>query len=438
MTAELHDVEAIHIGRYDLEAERYVLGAILATSGRALFEIGQLAPADFFRPEHEQLFALMHGMHGRGDVVEVQAVAQRLVGSPIRGIGLPQLVDMFSSCVTAANASYYAQTVRQLGRLRRLQAASMRIAQMTGSCDISAVDEVVEQARAEIDSAGDNSSTGEISSLGELLSTAMQRWQSPETGILPTGLLDFDDMLAGGLRPGHLLIVGARPAVGKSVVASVIAHAVARRGVGTLFCSLEMSRDEVTDRVAADIASVDVGRLTRRELRPEDWERLKTAQASASGWPLKVVDRADQTVSGVRARARDVSRRKGGLGLVVVDYLQLMKPSDSKAPRQEQVASISRGLKLLAKEMQVPVVALAQVNRGPMNRTDKRPAMSDLRESGSIEADADEIVLLHRDDKESPGEIEFIVEKNRHGRTGTVALAWAPHFSRVASMARGF
>ncbi len=157
MTAELHDVEAIHIGRYDLEAERYVLGAILATSGRALFEIGQLAPADFFRPEHEQLFALMHGMHGRGDVVEVQAVAQRLVGSPIRGIGLPQLVDMFSSCVTAANASYYAQTVRQLGRLRRLQAASMRIAQMTGSCDISAVDEVVEQARAEIDSAGDNS-----------------------------------------------------------------------------------------------------------------------------------------------------------------------------------------------------------------------------------------------------------------------------------------
>ncbi len=239
-------------------------------------------------------------------------------------------------------------------------------------------------------------------------------------------------MLAGGLRPGHLLIVGARPAVGKSVVASVIAHAVARRGVGTLFCSLEMSRDEVTDRVAADIASVDVGRLTRRELRPEDWERLKTAQASASGWPLKVVDRADQTVSGVRARARDVSRRKGGLGLVVVDYLQLMKPSDSKAPRQEQVASISRGLKLLAKEMQVPVVALAQVNRGPMNRTDKRPAMSDLRESGSIEADADEIVLLHRDDKESPGEIEFIVEKNRHGRTGTVALAWAPHFSRVA------
>lgn len=422
--------------RNDNAAEMYVLGAVLESGGRALDDITNLTAEDFYRPVHEALFALMRGMHSKGEPTEAMNVFQRVTTSPIRGLEPVYLHDLMRACTTWRNVEWYARTVRQLARLRRLRAAGERLIQMAGDTDIDKVDETVEAARAEVDIAGRDESTGELASIGDLMLAAMDRWESQESGVLPTGLHDLDRALSGGLRPGHLFIVGARPAVGKSVVASVVAHAMAKQGAGVLFSSLEMTRDEVTDRIAADVASVNLTHLTERNLSEDDWQRVSNAHRKVADWPLRVQDRAELTVAQIRARARDVARSSQGLGIVVVDYLQLVKAADVRAPRQEQVASVSRALKVMAKELQVPVVALAQVNRASTMRTDKRPTMSDLRESGGIEADADEIILLHRDDKDLPGEIEFIIEKNRHGRTGKVSMAWSPHYSRVSSMAR--
>ncbi|GAB3251703.1 replicative DNA helicase [Kineosporia babensis] len=418
---------------FDNDAERYVLGAILHTGGRSLDALEGLKGSDFYRPTHEDLFGRLQAMYGRGEPVELAAVARGLTDNPIRGFPVPEIAGLMRACVTAANADWYARTIRQKARLRKLHKACLAGLNIAATCSIERVDEAVEQVRAELDAAGDDRSRSELSTFGDLFLAAMDRWESKEEGILPTGLRDLDDMLSGGLRPGHLLIIGARPAVGKSVVASVIAHTTAKGGVGTFFPSLEMSKEELTDRVVADIADVDLEKLTRRCLNENDWTKVAKAYKRSSHWPLVVIDKGNMTINEIRSRARDVARRDHKLGLIVLDYLQLVKPADSKAPRQEQVASVSRGLKLLAKELKVPIIALAQVNRASTARSDKRPMMSDLRESGSIEADADEIVLLHRDDKESPGEIEFIIEKNRHGRTGTVSMAWAPHRSRVVS-----
>jgi replicative DNA helicase len=423
-----------NIPRHDLPAEMYILGAILESGGRAFDEITSLSAEDFYRPVHESLFTLMRGMHAKGEPTEAMNVFQRITTSPIRGLEPIYLHDLQRSCTTWKNVEWYARTVRQLARLRRLRAAGDRLIQMAGETDIDKVDETIEAARSEVDIAGRDEAVGDLSSIGDLMLAAMDRWESQESGVLPTGLRELDHALSGGLRPGHLFIIGARPAVGKSVVASVVAHAMAKQGVGVLFSSLEMTRDEVMDRIAADVATVDLTHLTERKLTEDDWRKVSNAHRRLADWPLKVLDRAELTVSQIRAKARDVARSPQGLGIVVVDYLQLVTAADVRAPRQEQVASVSRALKVMAKELGVPVVALAQVNRGSTQRTDKRPVMSDLRESGGIEADADEIILLHRDDKEMMGEIEFIIEKNRHGRTGSIKLAWSPHYSRVSNM----
>lgn len=254
--------------------------------------------------------------------------------------------------------------------------------------------------------------------------------------MLPTGWADLDDMLTGGLRPGHLVIIGARPSVGKSLVATELARQVAARGTGVLFASLEMSCDEVTNRIAASMTRVPLSTLTGGRANDEEMDRLGTLLARVADWPLHIDDRASVGVAGIRGRAGDLARTPRGLGLVVVDYLQLITPPDLRAPREQQVASFSRALKLLAKDLGVPVVALSQINRAPMMRADKRPLMSDLRESGAIEADADEILLLHRED-EDPEELEVNVVKNRHGETGTVYLTWMPHVGTIGNRAWG-
>jgi replicative DNA helicase len=427
--------------RHDIDTERYVLGAVLLSAGRAFDLLGDITGTDFHRPQHEALWDLLSRMHTKREPVELKPVAQRAEDEKLPGIDAGFLFDIQSGCTTWRNVEWYARKLRDLARLRRLQQAGLEATHLASEAPLESADDAVEAIRAKVDAAASASPFGAADadpSFGDLLLEAMERWESPAEATLPTGLYDLDQKLNGGLRAGHLFIVGARPAVGKSVVASVIAHAAVRHGVGTLFASLEMSRDELMDRVCADAASVDLTRLTQRSLTEEDWRKVRKLLGEASDWPLTIDDRAHLNVTMIRAKARDVTRKPTGLGLVVVDYLQLVKPTTDKVSRQEQVASVSRNLKLLARELGVPVVALAQVNRGPEGRADRRPSMSDLRESGAIEADADEIILLHRDDKESPGEIEFIIEKNRHGRTGTVAMAWAPHYSRVASMARDF
>lgn len=413
---------------HDLDAERAVLGAVLYSGGRVLDRL-QLTADDFFHGPHGELWTLMHNLNDAGKPVEAAAV---LAVSDRKNVHGPTLIE----CVAAQTSSpdFYAAQLRAHTVRRRIDVAGARLQQLAATDADYEPEELIELARGLVDAqTGTGDTHASSTSLGETLVDGLERWCTPDTNVLPTGWLDLDDKLLGGLRPGHLTVIGARPSVGKSMVCTELAAKVTSLGVRTLLSSLEMSRAEVTDRIAASGTRVALAALTAGRADDEQMDKLAGFLTRAQDWPLEIDDRAGVTVSAIRGRARDLTRRPGGLGLVIVDYLQQVIPADRRAPRQEQVASISRGLKLLAKDLQVPVVALAQVNRGPTARENKRPTMSDLRESGAIEADADEVWLLHRDD-ESPHELEVNVVKNRHGATGMVPLGWHPYTGRVTNI----
>lgn len=420
---------------HDAHAEQATLGAILS-SARALAEVAEvLEPGDFYRPAHQAVYRAALHLEQAGEPVDPVTVADHLerTGDLARIGGAPYLHTLFAAVPTAANAAYYADIVAERATLRRLLEASQRIAQhaLTGTANGDVAD-VVENARQTLDSVTSRARAEvAVHDLDALAVDALDRYASPEPPSLATGWPDLDDIL-GGLRPGTLTVIGARPGVGKSVLGINLVTHTASRGLGALFCSLEMPRTEVVDRIMANLASVELDRINRHRLAPDDWNRVRAAASDLKGWPLKVVDHHSMSLARVRAVARDRVRTPLGLHLLAVDYLQLMRPADPRAPREQQVASFSRGLKLLAKELAVPVVALAQVNRGSEQRSDRRPALADLRESGSIEADADAVLLLHHD-PEHPGELEVTTAKNRHGRTGTTYLGWSPHYARAGA-----
>ncbi|XVV05817.1 replicative DNA helicase [Actinosynnema sp. CA-248983] len=420
---------------HDERAEQATLGAILSSS-RALAEVAEmLEPGDFYRPTHQAVYRATLNLYQAGEPVDPVTVADQLerAGDLARVGGAPYLHTLFSSVPTATNATYYAEIVAERAVLRRLLEAGQRITQLSlNGVNGAEAAEVVENARQVLDSVTSRARAEiAVHDLDDLTAEALNRYASPEPPALATGWPDLDEII-GGLRPGTLTIVGARPGVGKSVLGVNLVTYAASRGLGALFCSLEMPRSEVVDRIIANLASVDLDRITKHRLTPDDWNRVHRAAADLQGWPLKIVDHGHVGLTTVRSLGRDRARTSLGLSLLVVDYLQLMRAADSRAPREQQVAGNSRGLKLLAKELDVPVVALAQVNRGSEQRSDRRPALADLRESGSIEADADAVLLLHHD-PDHPGEIEVGIPKNRHGRTGSVHLGWSPHYARAGS-----
>lgn len=413
---------------HDVEAERAVIGSVLYSGGRRLDDL-QVTGEDFFHPTHAELWALMQQMRAAGDPVEATALLAR---SDRKAAHAPAI----HACVAAATPSpgFYAEQLRGHTARRRIDVAGARLQQLAATGAEYDVAELIEHARALVD---EQTQTGEqhrgtVTLLDELVA-GFDRWGVPDTNVLPTGWVDLDEMLDGGLRPGHFIVIGARPAVGKSLVATELAGNVVAAGTGTLFSSLEMSAREVVDRIAASKAKVPLSALSSGRADENQLGKLQSLLTRAADWPLEIDDRAGVGVAAIRGRARDLTRRPRGLGLVIVDYLQLVAPADRRAPREQQVASISRGLKLMAKDLQVPVVALSQVNRGPAGRENKRPTMSDLRESGSIEADADEIWLLHRDE-DKPAELEVNVAKNRHGSTGLVELGWRPYIARITNI----
>lgn len=414
---------------YDPLAERSVLGAAM-TSPRALADVvGLLSPADFFDQRHAFVFEAIAHLAELGtavDPITVQAELERR-GKPNAAVFL---LDVYGEVPTAANAARYAELVADKALLRRLAETGQRAVQIAYSSTSDAA-AAVEDIRAEFDqvaSARRSSSTATAASA--IAEAALQRYAAPQPSALPTGLAELDDLLNGGLRPGTLTVVGARPGVGKSVLGVNLGLNVARNRRSALIFSLEMTEAEVGDRMIANLASVELDRITRHRLSDRDWQRVEQAAISLRGWPLNVLDFPNIGLTGIRTLARDHLRSAAGLDLVVIDYLQLIRPADPRANREQQVAAISRGLKLLAKELGVPVVALAQVNRGSEARADKRPALADLRESGAIEADADAVILLHHDiDRE--GKLELHLPKNRSGRQGVAHIDWAPHYSRV-------
>lgn len=422
----------------NVEAERAVIGSVL--SGVDITDLAdELAADDFYQPRHGTIWEACITVSRRGDRPDPVMVGSELGGDLQKIGGAPYLAELIGADVAPhpAQALHYARMIVGCALQRRLYDAGTRVQQLAGHAEDPAW--AAEEARKVVDIAAAHGLDEQAGiGAGQLLEETIDALEGDADSGLSTGWADLDNDV-NGLRAGQLVIVGARPSVGKSVVAGNIASHLAQQGVGVHFASLEMTRREVMNRMLADFAGVPLDRIVGHRLREDDWHQVGRKASRIREWPLWVDDTAQQSLLQIRSRAR-TTKRRFGLGLIVVDYLQLMAPRDRRVPREQQVGELSEGLKNLAKELEVPVIALAQLNRGSADRQDKRPVMSDLRESGRIEADADHVWLLHRQDlvdrNSTTGELEVLIAKNRNGPSGKVVkLAFQGHFSRAASLA---
>jgi replicative DNA helicase len=433
----------------DVAAEQSVLGGMLLSKDAIADVVELLRPADFYRPAHARIFEMVLDLYGRGEPADAVTVAAALAdaGELARVGGAGYLHTLMASVPTAANAAYYAKIVGERAVLRRLIEAGTRIVQLGygssggGGRDVDDLVDIAQQAVYEVTErrVGDD-----FAVLSDLLQPTLDEIEAvgAQGGVMtgvPTGFTDLDRLL-NGLHPGQLVIVAGRPGLGKSTAAMDFARtASVRHNFASAIFSLEMSKVEIVMRLLSAEARVPLHVLRSGQLSDDDWTKLARRMGEISEAPLFVDDTPNMTLMEIRAKARRL-RQRHDLKLIVVDYLQLMTSPKRVESRQQEVAELSRGLKLLAKEIECPVVAVSQLNRGPEQRTDKRPQLSDLRESGSIEQDADVVILLHRDDyydRESPraGEADFIVAKHRNGPTDTVTVAAQLHLSRFVDMA---
>jgi replicative DNA helicase len=432
---------------HSLEAEVSVLGASLLSRAAASDTVELLTAEDFYRNAHRVVFEGIQGLVATGEPVDTVTLTEWLarrdrldeVG------GAAGLHDLTTAVPTAANAAYYARIVREKSLLRRLIDAGTAVAKL-GYEAVEDADKVVDQAESMIYEVAQTGTTGEYARLGDLLSESFAQIeklaeQNSEVTGLATGFDDLDRLTAG-LQPQNLIILAARPAMGKSSLVLGMSHFVsARLGKPSILFSLEMSKLEIVNRLLSSEARIDSSRLRTGRLEDTDWRKLADALGTLSEAPLFIDDTPSITLMEIRAKSRRL-KQKHGLDLIIVDYLQLMSSNGRSDNRQQEVAEISRGLKMLAKELDVPVIALSQLSRQPESRTDKRPMLADLRESGSIEQDADIVGFIYRDevyDEDSPdkGIAELIIAKHRNGATGVVKLAFLNHLTKFANLARG-
>lgn len=410
----------------DIEAERSVLGAMLQAREVIADVTEILTGPEFYRPAHETIYRTILAMVGRGEPVDAVTVGDSLAreGEAQRIGGTEYLLDLIQAVPAPSAGAFYAEIVAKMSTRRLLAAAGRRIASMASQPGDEA--ELVELARKEVDSTS-RVTTHTVRSFGETIDVMLgQLDEKPDQ--IPTPWAAVNEII-GGLRPGGLYVVGARPSVGKSVIALQLAKAMTARGA-VAFSSLEMSEADVQTRAVSGDLRIDLDRLLRRDLTPGDWTKIRDRRAAWQQVPLFIDDNSGVTITDIKRFARSVNRRQPLAGLVV-DYLQLMaQPPGDKRPRHEFVSDMSRQLKILAMDMRIPVVALSQLNRGSTQREDKMPTIADLRESGSIEQDADVVLLLHREimgDKR--GDLAMLVAKNRNGATDVAQLQFWGHYS---------
>ena len=428
----------------DVNAERSVIGSMLMSKDAIADVAEQVRGEDFYRPAHETIFDAVIDLYGRGEPADAITVADELTkrGDLQRIGGQAYLHELVQSVPTAANAGFYAQIVAERAVLRRLVDAGTKIVQMGRGAGEGNVEDIVNRAQAEVYKVADQRGSEDYVPLASTLEETFTEIEvaagrTDEMIGVPTGFIELDS-LTHGLHPGQMIVVAARPAVGKSTLGVDIARAAAiKHGQPAAIFSLEMSRTEITMRILAAEASIQLQNLRKGTLSEDDWKKLARYMGTLSEAPLFIDDSPNMSLMEIRAKARRLSQQHG-LKLVIIDYLQLMSSGKKVESRQQEVSEFSRALKLLAKELEVPVIAISQLNRGPEQRTDKRPQMSDLRESGSIEQDADVVILLHRDrdNPEREGEADVIVAKHRNGPTKDIVLAWQGHYSRFGNMAK--
>jgi replicative DNA helicase len=432
----------------NLQAEESLLGAMLLSKDAIAVAAETLEAENFYKPAHGHIFDAITSLSAAGEPADPVTVADELRRAGLLDAvgGSATLVTLQAATPAISNAARYAKIIEEHALLRRLIGVAGEIAEMGFSLPDD-VTKTIDTAESMVFEVAQRRVTDSMAPIHDLLTENLDRLESlydkgdAITG-LPSGFVDLDELLSG-LQPNALLVLGARPSMGKTALALGIAtHAAIEARRPVLVFSLEMGQLELTQRMLCAEARVDSKKVRNGNLNEADWGKIAHATGRLAEAPIWIDDNPNLTIMEIRSKARRLRSRLGDLGLVVVDYLQLMTGRSNAENRQVEVSEISRGLKILARELECPVLALSQLSRGLEMRADKRPMLADLRESGSIEQDADVVMFIYRDDVynlDSPdrGTAEILVSKHRNGPTGVVRLAFLDHYTKFANMARG-
>ena len=426
-----------------------MLGAMMVSEGAivpVLLDV-RLEAEDFYRDRHRTIFTAIRALYERSEPIDALTVSEFLAQhGDLEGAGGKDQVATLSSTVPApGNARHYAQIVKQNALLRRLLGAAHTIQQSVhergGEPEV-----LVEDAERLLFRVAHEDRASDFHTVAEILEVEIDRLEQLAKGDadltgVSSGFRDLD-RITGGFQPGNLIIIAARPAMGKSAFVSNIAeHVAGKQELPVAFFSLEMSESELAHRFIASKARMSSDKLRRGKVSAKDWPSVVRACNELEKAPLWIDDSSDLSLLDLRAKARRLHASERGLGVVIVDYLQLMRAEDPRQNRVEQVGQISRGLKILARELEVPVIALSQLSRAPEQRPDKRPILSDLRESGNLEQDSDVVAFLYRDEYYNPetedeGVAELIIRKHRNGPIDNVRLAFLAHYPSFANLSR--
>ena len=436
---------ANHLPPQNIEAEQGVLGSILLENEVLHDVVPVLTVEDFYRDTHQVIYQAIRDLYDLGKAIDAITLADELIRrDQFRAIGGDDtLAQILNSVPHAANARYYADIVRQKAIARQLIEAANEILREGYSNNYTA-EQLLENAERRVFNIAEDQTKGDTVELSQVVNLAMDRIiartesQHPVTGV-STGYYELDD-ITGGLQPEQLIILAARPSMGKTAFAlNICDHAAVTSKLPVLFVSLEMGQLELAERLLCARSRVDGHKLrTGQNLGNRELTLLANGYGELRVSPLFIDDTPARNMLQITANARRLKLRQN-LGMIVVDYIQLIDSEDSRDSRQEQIAKISRRLKTLARELKVPVIALSQLNRAVENREDRRPRMADLRESGAIEQDADMVLLLHRpeyyDANDQPGIAELIIAKNRNGATGSIKLTFMKNITRFENLA---
>ena len=440
----------------DIEAEQAVLGAIFLDADALVEAMAVIEPQDFYRRAHQIIFRSMIALNDRNENIDIITLKSQIESeNTLEDVGgISYLTELSQVTPTASGVAHYAKIVKDKSTLRELIQAATKIVK-EGYSQEGSVEEIVEAAEKGILNVSEKRNSTGFQAISDVLNSTMEHidmlsQQNEEITGLPTGYPELDKMTAG-LQPEELIILAARPAVGKTAFALNIAQNIGTRTDRSVaIFSLEMGAESLVNRMLCAEGTIEASHLRTGQLTEEEWHHLIMAMGSLSRTSIFIDDTPGIKVSEIRARCRRLAQEKGNLGLILIDYLQLIEGSGRES-RQQEVSEISRQLKKLAKELKVPVIALSQLSRSVEQRQDKRPVLSDIRESGSIEQDADIVAFLYREDyyqrqgtEEDKNEeeqavddvIEVIIEKNRSGARGTVELLFKKEYNKFASISR--
>jgi replicative DNA helicase len=438
--------EPARVPPQNVEAEEYVLGAMLLAPG-AIGAVSEICRAeDFYRQSHGRIYRAALALYGRGEPVDAITLTDELdkLGELEEVGGRSRIHELAALVPASAHAGHYARIVHEMATLRGLITCGQEIADLGYDRPGEVVD-LVDRAEQIVFAISQSRVSSEFTHIEQLLKESFERITALyEAGVEITGVASgFRDIdrITSGFQPGNLVIIAARPSMGKSALAlCMAANMGVRLNIPVALFTLEMSKSEVTQRLMCSEAKVESQKLRSGKLSPEDWPRLTAACDKLARAPIYVDDTGSITMMEIRSKARRLKTREPKLGMIIVDYLQLMTSGSSVENRVQEVSQISRNLKVLARDLEVPILALSQLSRAVEQRSDKRPILSDLRESGAIEQDADIVGFIYRDEyyndeSDQQGLAELIVAKHRNGPTDMVKLSFLKRYAKFADLA---